>query len=169
MIKCSCQCPRGSDQGSAYTTVYSAKACIDACTAVPMNSCVRSNTYACLESNCVYSTDYSLTDNSPSVNLYTLINSNRMKDISKMGNKRTRRDVISYSNGDRYDGRVKDGKKHGIGTYNWASGDKYTGNWIDGNRTGYASYTWSHGDRYKGKFKDGLMHGIVTFNFANGN
>jgi hypothetical protein len=58
-----------------------------------------------------------------------------------IGNKRTRRDVISYSNGDRYDGRVKDGKKHGIGTYNWASGDKYTGNWIDGNRTGYTLLT----------------------------
>jgi hypothetical protein len=61
---CSCQCPRGSHQGLAYTKGNSLEACIHACKTVPLTSCISSNTYACLGLNCAYSRGYSLCNNS---------------------------------------------------------------------------------------------------------
>ncbi|CAF0892955.1 unnamed protein product [Adineta steineri] len=58
---CSCQCPRGSDSGYAYSTVNSAKGCVDACRAVVSNPCFSSNTYACLGMDCAYAESYNFT------------------------------------------------------------------------------------------------------------
>jgi len=42
-----------------------------------------------------------------------------------------RKKVINYTNGDRYDGEVKDGNKHGKGVYTWANGDRYDDDFTD--------------------------------------
>ncbi|CAF1054771.1 unnamed protein product [Rotaria sordida] len=54
---CTCQCPYGVSQGTAYTTTYSAQGCVSACIAAP-NTCIASNTYACLGSLCAFSSSY---------------------------------------------------------------------------------------------------------------
>lgn len=56
--ECSCQCPLGSDLRFAYTNEYSTDACIQACISIPFNRCLSSNTYACLEQDCAYSSSY---------------------------------------------------------------------------------------------------------------
>jgi hypothetical protein len=56
--KCTCQCPRGTNSGYAYTTEYSTKSCVNACKAVLLNPCTSSNTYACHEDTCAYSDEY---------------------------------------------------------------------------------------------------------------
>jgi hypothetical protein len=76
---CSCECPRGSHWTTVYTTIASAFACVDACKTVLTNPCNSSNTYACLGTNCAYSTNtgYSLTGNSPNIGVFTWPNGDR--------------------------------------------------------------------------------------------
>ncbi|CAF1130561.1 unnamed protein product [Adineta ricciae] len=58
LFRCSCQCPYGSIQTSVYTSNNSPEACVRACIASPFNPCISSNTYACLGTNCMYSSLY---------------------------------------------------------------------------------------------------------------
>lgn len=37
--------------------------------------------------------------------------------------------VETWSDGSKYEGDYKDGKKEGIGTYQWIDGSKYNGTW----------------------------------------
>ena len=55
---CKCQCPYGTASGIAFTRIYSAKSCINACISVLSNPCLQRNTYACLNSTCIYSSSY---------------------------------------------------------------------------------------------------------------
>ncbi|CAF1091394.1 unnamed protein product, partial [Adineta ricciae] len=50
--------PYGSIQTSVYTSNNSPEACVRACIASPFNPCISSNTYACLGTNCMYSSLY---------------------------------------------------------------------------------------------------------------
>ena len=52
-------------------------------------------------------------------------------------------ECIEYTNGDRYVGETKDGKRHGQGIFLWASGGAWYGRWIDGERDGYGVYIGS--------------------------
>jgi hypothetical protein len=70
--------------------------------------------------------------------------------------------------GNRYEGEMKDGKRHGKGKMDFANGDKYIGDWFDGNRTGQGVYIHANGDRYEGQFKDDKKHGKGKLDFANG-
>ena len=58
IYRCACQCPYGNDQGVAYASTNSSQACVSACMSVSSNRCISSNTYVCLGTSCVYSTDY---------------------------------------------------------------------------------------------------------------
>jgi hypothetical protein len=60
-MKCSCECPRGTDSGYAYSTGNSVDGCVDACKDEPSNPCSNSNTYACLGMHCAYSESYTST------------------------------------------------------------------------------------------------------------
>ena len=75
----------------------------------------------------------------------------------------------SLDNGDTYRGSVRNGDRHGEGTYTWTDGDVYTGAWVDGSRTGEGTFTWaSSGDVYTGTFVDGALTGEGTYTWTNG-
>jgi hypothetical protein len=42
-------------------------------------------------------------------------------------------------------GSIRDGKRHGQGTYTYANGDKYVGEWRDGKRHGQGILTYADG------------------------
>jgi hypothetical protein len=70
--------------------------------------------------------------------------------------------------GNKYEGQMKDGKKHGKGKMDFAIGDKYTGDWVENNRTGQGILIFASGNRYEGQFKDNNMHGKGKMDFATG-
>ena len=72
------------------------------------------------------------------------------------------------SNGDKYVGEYKDGKRHGQGTYTFANGDKYVGEYKDDKYSGQGTYTFANGDKYVGEFKDDKRNGQGTFFRADG-
>ena len=47
----------------------------------------------------------------------------------------------------------------GQGTFEWTDGKKYIGEFKDGKRNGQGTFTWPSGTKYVGEFKDGKMHG----------
>jgi len=69
----------------------------------------------------------------------------------------------------KYEGHVKDDKKHGQGTLTFNSGDKYIGQWHNDKKQGQGTYIFVHGDKYVGQWKDNKMHGHGTYFFKNGN
>ena len=45
---------------------------------------------------------------------------------------------------------------NGHGVLTWPDGQRYEGEFKDGNSNGHGVYTWPDGQRYEGEFKDGL-------------
>ena len=58
-----------------------------------------------------------------------------------------------YDNG-YYIGELKNGKRHGKGTYYWNAGDKYEGEWKNGKRNGYGIMTFADGSIKEGQWVD---------------
>jgi hypothetical protein len=75
---------------------------------------------------------------------------------------------IEYESGNKYDGEVMNGKRHGRGVFTWANGDKYEGDFVEGKRTGRGVYIWKNGDKYEGEFVGGKEHGHGVYTYANG-
>ena len=76
--------------------------------------------------------------------------------------------AVADSKGNRYVGQLKNGKRHGYGSYQFANGDKYEGEYRDGEKQGYGTYEFKKGDRYVGYFEDGQYHQWGAYLFANG-
>ena len=76
------------------------------------------------------------------------------------------------SNGEKYVGEYKDGKKHGQGTYTYGKGkwegDKYVGEFKDGKHHGKGTYTFHDGGKYVGEWKDGIRGNGTSYDI-NGN
>jgi hypothetical protein len=77
-----------------------------------------------------------------------------------------------------YEGQLKDGKRHGYGSYTDANGNKYEGQFKDGKRHGYGidEYTFVLNHKYKSKYKyvgdwkNDKKHGQGAYtNSTNGN
>ena len=81
-------------------------------------------------------------------------------------------ETINYDNGDKYDGEVRNGKRHGHGTYTFGSGEKsgdiYYGEWKDGKYHGQGIFSFRDGQKYFGEFKDGLPNGQGTLTTPDG-
>lgn len=75
---------------------------------------------------------------------------------------------LSFPNGEKYVGEVKNGQPDGQGTYSWSNGAKYVGQWANGLRNGRGAYTWPNGERYVGEFQNNKKHGQGTLIYANG-
>jgi hypothetical protein len=69
----------------------------------------------------------------------------------------------------RYEGYVKNGKKHGQGTLYFKNGDKYIGEWREDKKHGQGTYIYADAEKYVGQWKDGRMHGKGTYFFKSGN
>lgn len=77
--------------------------------------------------------------------------------------------VYYYSNGDRYEGEFKNDMKSGRGTFTFSNGDKYIGEFKDDMMDGYGSFSYSNGDRYVGAFKSDMRSGNGAMVYKNGN
>ena len=100
--------------------------------------------------------------------------------------------VITYRNGDKWEGEFRDGKpfngkgtyqfpdsskykgefknglQNGQGTYTWPNGSKYIGEWIDSDYNGKGTFTWPDGRKYIGEWKDSKKNGQGTFTWPDG-
>ncbi len=59
----------------------------------------------------------------------------------------------------KYEGGMKDGKKHGPGVYVWASGNRYEGDYKDDKLHGRGTYHFANGDECDGKWREGRLLG----------
>ena len=71
--------------------------------------------------------------------------------------------TVTFADGDKYVGELKDGKWHGQGTFTFANGREYIGEWKEGRKNGQGIYTYASGDKYVGEWKDDKWHGQGTF------
>ena len=69
----------------------------------------------------------------------------------------------------RYEGYVKNGKKHGQGTLSFKNGDNYVGQWHEDKKHGQGTYIYADGEKYVGQWENGNMHGEGTSFFTSGN
>ena len=77
--------------------------------------------------------------------------------------------VITYPNGDVYEGELRDGLRCGRGRMIYASGDVYVGMWKDDLRDGAGTTTYAGGDVYQGEYRADKRHGRGKYIFTNGN
>ena len=69
--------------------------------------------------------------------------------------------------GDRYEGYMKNGDRHGEGVYRWRNGNIYRGEWVNGDRTGFGIYdvdNWV----YEGSFIKGKASGKGKIEYKTG-
>ena len=78
------------------------------------------------------------------------------------------RGTLTWPDGHRYEGDFVDGKIHGQGTLFYADGRRYEGDFVDNDRTGRGILTWPDGNRYEGDFVNGNRTGHGTYIWPNG-
>ena len=76
--------------------------------------------------------------------------------------------VLNYSNGNRYEGEVVNNRPHGFGILYCANGNHYEGSWTDGRIQGKGTLYWANGNRYEGDWADDKRQGKGTFYWADG-
>ena len=64
-----------------------------------------------------------------------------------------------YTDGRKYVGEFKDGKRHGQGTVIFADGRKYVGKWKDDKPNGKGILTFTDKKKYVGEYKNGKFTG----------
>eukprot|EP00331_Platyophrya_macrostoma_P014068 CAMPEP_0176434138 /NCGR_PEP_ID=MMETSP0127-20121128/16486_1 /TAXON_ID=938130 /ORGANISM="Platyophrya macrostoma, Strain WH" /LENGTH=422 /DNA_ID=CAMNT_0017816793 /DNA_START=118 /DNA_END=1386 /DNA_ORIENTATION=- len=70
--------------------------------------------------------------------------------------------VITWLNGQKYEGEIQDDEPHGKGVMTWPDGDRYECEWKNGLPHGKVVRTMRDG-RYECVWKDGLPHGTIVF------
>ena len=76
--------------------------------------------------------------------------------------------TLILSDGSKYVGGIKEGKRHGQGTEVSPDGWKYEGEWKDDRIHGQGTRTSPDGLILEGEFKDGVLHGQGTATFSDG-
>jgi hypothetical protein len=76
--------------------------------------------------------------------------------------------IVSYPDGDMYDGYFLDFMKHGEGTYYWTSGEKHKGTFVNDECTGPGIRSFPDGNVYDGSHLAYLKHGEGTYTFSDG-
>ncbi|CAF4315528.1 unnamed protein product, partial [Rotaria magnacalcarata] len=59
-----------------------------------------------------------------------------------------------YPDGSRYEGYLKNGKRHCFGVHYYENGGDYTGQWVDDEQNGEGIRTFSSGSRYEGMYRN---------------
>ncbi len=75
--------------------------------------------------------------------------------------------VITFPNGDRYEGEMVDGLMHGWGIYATQNGGRYDGQFVDGMREGRGTVVYANGDKYVGEFHADMKSGRGTIHYTN--
>jgi hypothetical protein len=77
--------------------------------------------------------------------------------------------IVTWSNGDRYEGEFFNGVRHGDGSLFFADGSEYVGEWECNYMHGHGTRRFPNGDVYVGGYRDGKRSGPDgRFYFANG-
>lgn len=76
--------------------------------------------------------------------------------------------VLSWPNGNLYEGGFLNGHKHGYGIFTGPNGDRYEGEWRGGEIDGYGKYNYPDGERYEGEFHHEYRHGYGVMKYPNG-
>lgn len=76
--------------------------------------------------------------------------------------------TISYEDGSRYEGEMKNDHFDGYGVFWSKSGEKYEGNWRYGEMSGYGIMDYGNGRRYEGQWLHGDMHGKGKYYSGDG-
>ena len=82
-------------------------------------------------------------------------------------NNQLQQKTVTFIDGRKYVGEIKDGKPHGKGTIYYPHGIKYTGEWKNGLPNGHGTITYPQGSEYVGEFKDGNLVGEGEYHFAD--
>lgn len=77
--------------------------------------------------------------------------------------------VLTWSNGNRYEGELYVGTIRGNGTFYWANGDWYEGEFKNGRREGIGTQHFDCSGQYHGEFHNGVMDGVGALQMADGN
>lgn len=80
--------------------------------------------------------------------------------------------IYSWPNGSVYEGEVKNGLRHGNGTYKCVIHPSiYIGEWVNGARhgRGILYFDENYETYYDGDWKDGIKHGHGVLKYASGN
>ena len=75
--------------------------------------------------------------------------------------------VLTFSNGDRYEGTIHENIIDGIGSYNFANGNWYEGEFVNGKMNGLGIFQFKKGDRFEGEFYNGKIYGDGTLYLAS--
>ena len=76
--------------------------------------------------------------------------------------------TMKYQSGT-YEGRWKNGLRHGLGNFTWNNGDSYKGSWFQDRRHGEGEYKWSDDTKYVGHYDNGVRSGYGIYYYTNGN
>ena len=105
-----------------------------------------------------------------SSNIQTIYRSNgKVEYVGEVKNgQRHGQGTYYFADGRKYEGQWKDDKKHGQGTFYWPDGDKYIGQWENDKRHGQGTYFFKNGCKYEGQWKEGKKHGQGSENYTSG-
>lgn len=76
--------------------------------------------------------------------------------------------TITYPNGDKYIGTLKNGAKSGTGSYIWKNGDRFDGEWRNNKRNGKGTMSFADGKKYEGEYVDDNKQGHGSFTWFSG-
>ena len=76
--------------------------------------------------------------------------------------------TVTYENGEKYVGDLKNGLKNGKGIYLYANGNRYEGDWKDDKREGRGKFIFVNGDIFEGECKNDKANGKGVKYFNNG-
>ena len=75
---------------------------------------------------------------------------------------------VTWEDGSKYAGEVKNGLPHGHGAWTSPIGSSYRGGWSNGVFHGQGTYTWRSGDCYTGAYLNGVAEGKGKLSLGNG-
>mmetsp|Transcript_1275 Transcript_1275/g.1638 ORF Transcript_1275/g.1638 Transcript_1275/m.1638 type:complete len:1093 (+) Transcript_1275:69-3347(+) len=76
--------------------------------------------------------------------------------------------IMTWSNGDVYQGDWLNGMRHGIGIFKSHEGREYAGEWFKGSRHGWGCLDHANGDTFEGEFHHGVVEGVGRLTSPNG-
>jgi len=99
----------------------------------------------------------------------TVLWENGAKYVGELDNVKNGWGIMTWMDGNRYEGHWKNDKREGKGTLIWANGTKYEGDWKNSKIEGHGVHTLPNGDTLTGEWKNGKAHGQckMIWNVAN--